>query len=80
MRPHRGFLLSTIATTHTESLLTDSGGDQSRLPSFLTEGFQYAFAVGAGMALIGLIATLVTLDWHDRPQEAPATEAATDQA
>ena len=32
------------------------------------------------MALIGLIATLVTLDWHDRPQEAPATEAATDQA
>ena len=73
-------ILSTIATTHTESLLTDSGNDQSQLTSFLTEGFQYAFAVGAGMALIGLIATLVTLDWHDRPQEAAVSEAAPDQA
>jgi EmrB/QacA subfamily drug resistance transporter len=71
-------ILSTIATTHTESLLDDAAGDPSQVPSALTEGFQYAFAVGAGMALIGLIATLVTLDWHDRPQDAASTEAATD--
>ena len=36
-----------------------------RVPGALTEGFQYAFAVGAGMALIGLIATLVFLDRKD---------------
>jgi EmrB/QacA subfamily drug resistance transporter len=69
-------ILSTIATTHTESVLTDAGGDTSVLSSALTEGFQYAFAVGAGMALIGLIATLVTLDWHDRAEESPTTDAA----
>jgi EmrB/QacA subfamily drug resistance transporter len=64
-------ILSTIATTHTESLVADAGGAQSALPGALTEGFQYAFAVGAGMALLGLIATLVCLDWKDREQPAP---------
>jgi EmrB/QacA subfamily drug resistance transporter len=63
-------ILSTIATTHTESLIEDAGGAQSAVPGALTEGFQYAFAVGALMAVIGLIATLVFLDRDRRPQEA----------
>ena len=58
-------ILSTIATTHTDSLLTSAGGSQAAIPGALTEGFQYAFAVGAGMAMIGLIATLVLLDRRD---------------
>ena len=71
-------ILSTIATTHTESVVGDAGGDPSALPSALTEGFQYAFAVGAGMAVIGLIATLVTLDRRDRVQEVVTPEVAVD--
>jgi hypothetical protein len=67
-------ILSTIATTHTESLIKDAGGAQSAVPGALTEGFQYAFAVGAGMAVIGLIATLVLLDRRD-PTPQAETEA-----
>ncbi len=58
-------ILSTIATTHTEGVIRDAGGSQDAIAGALTEGFQYAFAVGAGMALIGLIATLVLLDRRD---------------
>ncbi len=64
-------ILSTIATTHTESLVADAGGARSALPGALTEGFQYAFAVGALMAVIGLVATLVFLDRDVRPEEVP---------
>ena len=65
-------ILATVATTHTDSLMSDAGGNASALPGALTEGFQYAFAVGAGMALIGLIATLIFLDRKDVGQEAHA--------
>jgi len=68
-------ILATIATSHTEGLLADAGGNEAALPGALTEGFQYAFAVGALMAVIGLIATLVLLDGKGRPQEAPAAAA-----
>lgn len=71
-------ILATIATTHTESVMREAQGQSSELSRALTEGFQYAFAVGAGMALIGLIATLVFLDRSDvgQGQEAHATAEA----
>ena len=62
-------ILSTIATSHTESVISAAGGAQAALPGALTEGFQYAFAVGAGMALIGLIASIVFLDGAGSAQE-----------
>ncbi len=68
-------ILATIATTHTDSVMKEAGGDSSQLTRALTEGFQYAFAVGAGMALIGLIATLIFLDRSDVGQEATAHAA-----
>ena len=64
-------ILSTIATTRTETVITDAGGLESAIPGALTEGFQYAFAVGAGMAVIGLIATLLFLDRDDLRRQAP---------
>jgi EmrB/QacA subfamily drug resistance transporter len=67
-------ILSTIATTHTESVVRGAGGAAPAMPRALTEGFQYAFAVGAGMTLLGLIATLVLLDRKDREQ--PVAEIA----
>lgn len=64
-------ILSTIATTHTEAVIGDAGGAQSALPGALTEGFQYAFAVGAGMTLLGLVVTLMSFGRSPRTQEAP---------
>jgi EmrB/QacA subfamily drug resistance transporter len=58
-------ILSTIATTHTEGVLRDAGGGQAAVAGALTEGFQYAFAVGAVMAVVGLIATLLLLNRDD---------------
>jgi EmrB/QacA subfamily drug resistance transporter len=60
-------VLSTIANTRTNHILEDAGGDPAALAGALTEGFQYAFAVAAGFALIGLIATLVLIERHDPP-------------
>jgi EmrB/QacA subfamily drug resistance transporter len=68
-------ILSTIATTHTESLIKEAGGAPSAVPGALTEGFQYAFAVGAGMAVIGLLATLFLLDRKDPSPQQAETEA-----
>jgi MFS family permease len=68
-------ILATIATTHTDSVMKEAGGDSAQFTRALTEGFQYAFAVGAGMALIGLIATLIFLDRSDVGQEASAPAA-----
>jgi sugar phosphate permease len=71
-------ILSTIATSRTQDLIDDAAGAPEAIPGALTEGFQYAFAVGAVMAVIGLIVTLVFLDRDVRPQEVaePAGEPA----
>jgi EmrB/QacA subfamily drug resistance transporter len=50
-------ILSTVATTRTENLLKD--GVQQAVA--LTDGFSLAFWVGAGVAIVSVIATLVLL-------------------
>src|SRR5262245_65130532 len=47
-------VLSTIATTRTESLV----GDGTAVPSALTEGFQLALWAGVGVAVLGLLASI----------------------
>ena len=59
-------LLSTIATTRTSHALADGTG----LPSALVHGFTGAFAVGAGIAAIGILAAL-TLIRRDELAQAP---------
>jgi EmrB/QacA subfamily drug resistance transporter len=54
-------VLSTIATSTTDDIIADSGGDASVVPSALTEGFQDAFLGGALIALLGLVLTLVLI-------------------
>jgi EmrB/QacA subfamily drug resistance transporter len=61
-------ILATVATSRTDNLLHD----RVPLSTALTDGFQYAFYVGAGMAFLGLIATLL---WTGRTRAEP-TEAA----
>jgi hypothetical protein len=57
-----------------------AGGGPGKLPSALTEGFQAAFAVGAGFALLGLVLTLILIrnaDSRASTQEAGLHEAGT---
>jgi EmrB/QacA subfamily drug resistance transporter len=65
-------ILATVANTRTEGLL-ESGTPP---PEALTSGFQIAFWVGAGFALISLITTLIVLRSDDlrapQPAAAPA--------
>ena len=58
-------VLSTIATTRTDNLMADAGGDPSQLHNALTEGFQAAFLGGAAFAAIGLVLTLVLIRTSD---------------
>jgi EmrB/QacA subfamily drug resistance transporter len=55
-------VLSTIATSQTEDVVTAGG---STLPQALTEGFQAAFLGGAVIAALGLVATLVLIRTKD---------------
>jgi EmrB/QacA subfamily drug resistance transporter len=55
-------ILAAIANSRTDSLMTEAGGAASALPNALTDGFQIAFLVGAGFAVLGAIlaATLIS--------------------
>ncbi len=59
-------LLATLSTTRTDSLVADGVPDASAL----TQGYDLAFAVGAGLVLLGLALAIGLL----RPQVAPALE------
>jgi len=55
-------ILASIANSRTDELMEAANGAQAALPSALTEGFQLAFIVGAGFAVVGAIlaATLIS--------------------
>ena len=48
-------ILSAIATAKTDDVIGAAAGSRSALPDALTQGFQLAFAVGAGFALLGAL-------------------------
>jgi EmrB/QacA subfamily drug resistance transporter len=54
-------ILTTVATTRTNSRLADGVAP----PTALTDGFQLAFWVAAGLALVAVITTLVALRRND---------------
>ena len=58
-------VLATIANSRTDDLVASAGGDPSALPNALTEGFQSAFLAGAGIAVLGLLATLFLIRTRD---------------
>ena len=65
-------ILTTVATTRTESLLS-SGTAQAQAA---TDGFSLAFWVGAGFALVSLVTTLLVLRREDlRVETEPAGAA-----
>jgi hypothetical protein len=54
-------VLASVANSRTGDVLGGSGGDTAALPNALTEGFQVAFVVGALLAALGLVLTLVLI-------------------
>jgi hypothetical protein len=58
-------VLATIANSRTEDLAETAGGTREGLTNALNEGFQAAFLGGAGIALLGLILTLVLIRGRD---------------
>jgi EmrB/QacA subfamily drug resistance transporter len=58
-------VLATVANSRTDDLMSSAGGDPSALTNALNEGFQSAFLVGAGIAVVGLVLTLVLIRSRD---------------
>jgi EmrB/QacA subfamily drug resistance transporter len=58
-------VLATIATSRTDDVLANAGGDPAALPNALTEGFQSALLGGSAIAAVGLALTLVLIRGRD---------------
>jgi MFS family permease len=63
-------ILSSIANSHTSNVLAD--GERNPLVA-LTEGFQTAFLVGAGFAILGAVLALVLISSRDSREQVEAT-------
>jgi EmrB/QacA subfamily drug resistance transporter len=64
-------ILTTVATTHTNNLLDDGVSPAKAL----TDGFSVAFWVAAGIALLGVLTTIVMLKREDLRMEPEAAGA-----
>ena len=69
-------ILSTVAVSTTN----DAVASGTQAPLALTEGFQAAFWVGAGVALAGVLVSIFLVRGRDLQQEAPAIEPALEAA
>jgi EmrB/QacA subfamily drug resistance transporter len=75
-------ILSTIAISRTDDVMTAAHGAASETPHALTEGFSAAFTAGAGFAILGVVLGLVLIKGKPREEGGievdgkPATEAA----
>jgi EmrB/QacA subfamily drug resistance transporter len=58
-------VLATIANSLTDDAVAAAGGNPAAMPAALTDGFQAAFLAGAGIALLGVLATLSLIRSRD---------------
>ncbi len=65
-------ILASIANSTTKDALTAAHGAKSALPGALTDGFQDAFTVGAGFAVLGAILTVVLISSRTSREHAEA--------
>ena len=65
-------ILATVANSRTEDVMATAGGDPQALPTALTEGFQNAFLVGAGFAIVGALLAMVLISNKDSREHAEA--------
>src|SRR5829696_7792366 len=67
-------ILAAIANSRTDGLMQDAGGAASALPNALTEGFQIAFIVGAGFAVLGAILSVTLISGKESRRHAQAAQ------
>jgi EmrB/QacA subfamily drug resistance transporter len=65
-------ILASIANSRTDSVMESAGGNPRELPTALTEGFQSAFLVGAGFAIVGALLALVLISSRASREHAAA--------
>src|SRR5215204_786595 len=67
-------ILASIANSRTDELMQAADGAQSALPYALTEGFQIAFIVGAGFAVVGAILSATLISGKESRRHAQAAQ------
>jgi MFS family permease len=67
-------ILATIATARTNDVFAAAHGNPAVRPDALTEGFQIAFTVGAGFAIVGAILATVLISGRQSRQHAEAAQ------
>ena len=68
-------VLSTIAISRTDTVMTAAHGAPAALPGALTEGFQSAFTAGAGFAILGVVVGLLLVKGRPAPDRIDAEAA-----
>jgi EmrB/QacA subfamily drug resistance transporter len=68
-------VLATIANSRTADVMASAGGNPAELPRALTEGFQIAFTVGAGVAIAGALLGMVLISGRASREHARAAQA-----
>jgi EmrB/QacA subfamily drug resistance transporter len=68
-------ILASVATSRTEAVMADAHGAPAALPGALTEGFQAAFTVGAGFAIVAAVLALVLISSRASREHAAAARA-----
>jgi len=68
-------ILATIANSRTDSVMEQAQGSPRELPTALTEGFQSAFYVGAGFAIVGAILAAVLISSRASREHAEAARS-----
>jgi EmrB/QacA subfamily drug resistance transporter len=68
-------ILASIANSRTDELMQAANGAPSALPSAMTEGFQLAFMVGAGFAVVGAILAATLISSRESRDHAEAAQA-----
>jgi MFS family permease len=69
--------LSTLAFNRVDDAMAEAHGNQAALPGALTDGFELALYLGAGLAALGAVITLLAIGGRD-DQEPRARDAALD--
>jgi EmrB/QacA subfamily drug resistance transporter len=67
-------ILATVANSRTTDVMASANGDPQQLPVALTEGFQRAFTVGAGFAILGAILATVLISSRASREHAEAAQ------
>jgi EmrB/QacA subfamily drug resistance transporter len=67
-------ILATVANSRTDELMPAAQGDPQQVAVALTEGFQSAFLVGAGLAIAGAILAMILVSGRASREHAEAAQ------